>query len=80
VSPTAPSPDASGLYDALNAWRRDRSLSERVAPYLVFHNRVLAAIADARPRSPEELAEIAGVGPAKLERYGAEVLEVVAAG
>ena len=45
----------------------------------VFANRVLAAIAEARPRSAEELLAVPGVGPAKLERYGAEVLEVVAA-
>jgi DNA helicase-2/ATP-dependent DNA helicase PcrA len=72
-------PDGPGLYGALAAWRRDRSKRERVAPFLVFHNRVLAAIAEARPRSREELAGIAGVGPAKLERYGDDVLEVVAA-
>ena len=49
-------------------------------PYVVFHNRVLAAIAEARPRSREELGQVAGVGPAKLERYGEEVLTAVAAG
>ena len=66
------------LYGALAAWRRDRSRSEAVPPFHVFGNRVLAAIADARPRSRDELAEIAGVGPRKLERYADEVLEVVA--
>jgi len=40
---------------------------------------VLAAIADARPGSLGELSEVAGVGPAKLERYGEEVLEVLSA-
>jgi DNA helicase-2/ATP-dependent DNA helicase PcrA len=65
------------LYDALSAWRRTRAKSEEVPPYVVFHNTVLAAIADARPRSRDELAEISGVGPAKLERYGDDVLEVL---
>jgi superfamily II DNA helicase RecQ len=50
-----------------------------VPAFHVFHNRVLAAIASARPRSRAELAAISGVGPAKLERYGNDVLEVVAA-
>jgi DNA helicase-2/ATP-dependent DNA helicase PcrA len=40
----------------------------------VFANRVLEAIVDAAPRSLEELARVPGVGPAKLERYGDEVL------
>jgi DNA helicase-2/ATP-dependent DNA helicase PcrA len=38
---------------------------------------VLAAIADARPRSMQDLARVPGVGPAKLDRYGDEVLSVV---
>ncbi len=77
--PPPPGPAGSPLYEALTAWRRDRSRSEEVPPFHVFHNRVLAAIADARPRSREELAGIAGVGPTKLERYGDEVLDVIAA-
>ena len=67
------------LYDALAEWRLDRSRSEEVPAFHVFGNRVLAAIADARPRSREELAGISGVGPAKLERYGDEVLELISA-
>jgi DNA helicase-2/ATP-dependent DNA helicase PcrA len=68
------------LYEALSAWRRDRARVEAVPAYIVFHNRVLAAIADARPRSLVELSAVPGVGPQKLDRYGEEVLEVVAAG
>jgi DNA helicase II / ATP-dependent DNA helicase PcrA len=69
----------SVLYDALAAWRLRTARGEAVPAFHVFHNRVLAAIASARPRSRAELAEISGVGPAKLERYGNDVLEVVAA-
>ena len=43
-------------------------------PYVVFHDAVLHAIAAARPETLGELAQISGVGPAKLERYGDEVL------
>ena len=43
----------------------------------VFANRVLAAIAEARPRSHEDLLSVPGVGLAKIERYD-EVLAVVA--
>jgi DNA helicase-2/ATP-dependent DNA helicase PcrA len=80
--PAAAAPSAAAdpvLYDALAAWRRGRSKSEDVPAFHVFHNRVLAAIAYARPRSREELAGIAGVGPAKIERYADDVLGVVAA-
>jgi superfamily II DNA helicase RecQ len=67
------------MYAALASWRRRRASDEAVPAYHVFANRVLEAIAAAKPRSPEELLAVPGVGPAKLERYGAEVLEVVAA-
>jgi DNA helicase-2/ATP-dependent DNA helicase PcrA len=85
VLPPPPPPRATGVadpavYDALAAWRRRRASDEAVPAYHVFANRVLAAIAEARPRSPDELLAVPGVGPAKLARYGDEVLEVVAAG
>jgi superfamily II DNA helicase RecQ len=48
-----------------------------VPAYVVFHDSVLQAIAAARPGSLRDLARISGVGPAKLERYGAEVLALV---
>jgi DNA helicase-2/ATP-dependent DNA helicase PcrA len=67
------------LYGALSEWRKKRAKAEEIPAYIVFHNSVLAAIADAKPRSIGELSEVAGVGPAKLERYGDEVLGVVAA-
>ena len=46
-------------------------------PYVVFHDSVLHAIADAQPASLGELSQIAGVGPAKLERYGDAVLALL---
>jgi DNA helicase-2/ATP-dependent DNA helicase PcrA len=83
ASASAPAPlppEAQGLYAALAAWRRSRAADEDVPPFHVFHNSVLDRIARTRPRSREELAAVQGVGPAKLDRYGDDVLEVVAAG
>ncbi len=78
-TPDAAGPPAAGLYHALASWRRARAETEDVPPFKVFHNRVLDEIARTRPRSRDDLAAIPGIGPAKLERYGDEVLEVVAA-
>jgi DNA helicase-2/ATP-dependent DNA helicase PcrA len=66
-------PDAQRLRD----WRRDRAKADNVPPYVVFHDVVLQAIAAARPASLGELAQISGVGPAKLERYGSDVLALI---
>jgi ATP-dependent DNA helicase RecQ len=48
-----------------------------VPAYVVFHDRTLAAIADRNVRDWADLAGIPGVGPAKLERYANQVLEIV---
>ena len=61
-------------FDSLKAWRLARARAEEVPAYLVFHNATLEEIAARRPRSLAELAAVPGVGPAKLERYGEEVL------
>jgi ATP-dependent DNA helicase UvrD/PcrA len=66
-------------FDALKSWRLERAKADAVPAYVVFNNTTLAEIAERQPRSLGELALISGVGPAKLERYGEEVLRVLAA-
>ena len=61
-------------FEALKAWRLERARQDDVPAYVVFHNSTLEEIAGRRPRSLAELASVPGVGPAKLERYGEEVL------
>ena len=46
-------------------------------PYVVFDNKTLDAIAQTRPQTLRDLAALPGVGPVKLERYGADVLALV---
>ena len=65
--------------ERLRAWRLERSKVDGVPPYVVFHDSVLHQIAELRPASLGELSQIAGVGPAKLERYGSDVLAALAA-
>jgi ATP-dependent DNA helicase RecQ len=67
------------LFDRLRDWRRRRAQADGVPAYVVFHDRTLAEIAERRPRDWADLSAISGVGPAKLDRYADEVLEVVAA-
>jgi DNA helicase-2/ATP-dependent DNA helicase PcrA len=66
-------------FEPLRAWRRARAQSDSVPAFVVFSNRTLEAIASHRPGSLEELAQVPGVGEKKLDRYGEEVLEVIAA-
>jgi DNA helicase-2/ATP-dependent DNA helicase PcrA len=78
VEPVEPVDGA--LFEALRAWRLDVARSSAVAPFVVFHDRVLREIARLRPADERALRRIAGVGPAKIERYGAAVLAIVNSG
>jgi DNA helicase-2/ATP-dependent DNA helicase PcrA len=65
------------LFERLRAWRKARADQESVPAFVVFTDATLQLIAEQRPTSPAALLRINGVGPAKLERYGDGVLEVV---
>ncbi len=65
------------LLDALRAWRLAHARADDVPAYVVAHDATLAAIAEARPRTLAALRRVRGMGPAKLERYGEEILAVV---
>jgi DNA helicase-2/ATP-dependent DNA helicase PcrA len=67
------------LYDALVDWRRELARASAVPAYVIFDNKTLRAVSHARPRSSEALLALPGIGPTKLERYGAALLEVVGA-
>ncbi len=69
----------AALYQALRAWRLATAGAIGKPAYVVFNDRTLTEIAGARPSSPAELRGVSGVGEAKLERYGAEVLAIVRA-
>jgi DNA helicase II / ATP-dependent DNA helicase PcrA len=67
------------LAERLRAWRRERARTDEVPPYVVFNDRTLAALAERRPRSRGELLAVDGIGPAKLDRYGDDLLVLLAA-
>jgi DNA helicase-2/ATP-dependent DNA helicase PcrA len=75
----AEKPAATPEFEALRRWRAERAKADAVPAYVVFHDRTLHEIAAVRPQTREELSAIAGVGPAKLERYADDVLEALAA-
>src|SRR5437868_6385066 len=63
--------------ERLRRWRLEVSRRDGVPAYVVFHDSTLAALAAASPRTVADLAEVPGVGPTKLERYGADLFELL---
>ncbi|MDQ3954302.1 MAG: ATP-dependent DNA helicase UvrD2, partial [Actinomycetota bacterium] len=70
-----PEAAGDGLLEELKRWRRKRARSDGVPAYVVFHDATLDEVARRKPQSLDDLADIAGIGPTKLERYGTEVIE-----
>ncbi|MBA3348732.1 MAG: ATP-dependent DNA helicase RecQ [Actinobacteria bacterium] len=68
-----------GLFERLRSWRLERARTDEVPAYVVMHDATLRELAAAKPRSPHDLAAVKGFGPAKIERYAADVLAVISA-
>ena len=69
-----PKLEATPAVQALKEWRLARARAEEVPAYVVFNDRTLAELLRMQPRTISELAAVPGIGPAKLERYGPELL------
>jgi len=65
------------LLDRLRHWRGERAKALKVPAYVVFTDATLMAIAEQRPADVAALVSIGGIGAAKLDRFGAEVLSLV---
>jgi ATP-dependent DNA helicase RecQ len=68
------------LTQRLLSLRADWAREWGLPPEYILSHETLEALVRARPQSPRELASIKGIGPAKLERFGSALLEVIRAG
>lgn len=66
------------LFEALREWRRVQAREADVAAFVIFNDATLVAVAAARPRNRAELLRVSGVGPVKAQRFGDDLLRIVA--
>jgi superfamily II DNA helicase RecQ len=66
------------LADALRAFRQARARQDAVPAFVVFSDATLAALCEARPADAAALAGVPGFGPVKVERYGPDIVRIVA--
>jgi DNA helicase-2/ATP-dependent DNA helicase PcrA len=71
-------PGDDDLLADLRAWRAARARADAVPAYVVAHDAMLLAIVEDRPGSPAALRRVKGMGPTKLDRYGDEILAILA--
>jgi DNA helicase-2/ATP-dependent DNA helicase PcrA len=77
---SCPSDVDEELLAKLRSWRADRARELKVPAYVVFTDATLVAIAEQRPEDVAGLVSISGIGAAKLDRFGDDVLALVRGG
>jgi DNA helicase-2/ATP-dependent DNA helicase PcrA len=77
LTPVAGVPDVD-LVKKLKAWRLAESQRQGVPAYVVFNDRTIDELATMRPTTGEALLAVSGIGPAKLESYGEDLLDILA--
>lgn len=72
-------PQDEELFDRLRRWRADRAKKEGVPAYAIMTNKQLAEMTVLRPGSKAAMGRVRGFGPARIDRFGKEILEIVGA-
>jgi ATP-dependent DNA helicase RecQ len=67
------------LIEALRAWRSTRARTDGTPAYTLFSDRTLRELVGSRPSSRAALLETWGLGESRVDRFGDEILEVIAA-
>ena len=70
-------PEEFALFAKLREWRKEAAAKDAIPVYTIFTNEQLARIATNRITTKSGLLEIEGVGEAKINKYGDEVLGIV---
>jgi len=71
------SPEDEALFQALRAERLRLAKEQGVPPYVIFHDTTLREMTRRRPADAAALADIPGIGGAKISRYGKAFLAVI---
>jgi hypothetical protein len=78
VTPGLDGPADTDLVDRLKTWRLEQARSQGVPAYVVFTDKTLEAIAAIKPSTESALLDVPGIGPAKLDAYGDQLLDLLA--
>jgi superfamily II DNA helicase RecQ len=65
-----------GLFNLFRDWRSQRCKKDGVPPYVLMTNKQIADVVKQRPQSIAELMKIDGLGKAKAEKYGEDILSI----
>ena len=67
-----------GLFSQLRTWRIEQARRQNIAPFMVAHDAALQELARIKPVSVQKLLGVKGFGPMKVEKYGQELVALIA--
>jgi ATP-dependent DNA helicase RecQ len=67
----------TALQKAIWLWRRRSAEEQGQPPYMIMSNDLILRIAESRPQTLEELAQLPGMGAQRLEHYGPTLLDLI---
>lgn len=67
------------IYAVLRGWRNEHSGRDGLPPYMIAHNDSLMLMAKNNPQTLDELMQIKGFGEKRAQKYGDEILQIIAA-
>lgn len=67
-------PDQSRVFEILRMWRKEKAKELDVPAFVVFSDRTLRHMAQLRPKHKDDLLKVYGMGDAKAERFGSELI------
>ena len=69
--------DGQALFDRMSALRRRLSTAEDIPAFMVASNKALWALVEHRPRTKQEMLSVPGWGPAKVNKYGDDLITLI---
>ncbi len=66
----------SQFFEQFKLLRTQIASQEKVAPYIVFSDKILVELSDKLPQTKEEMLSISGIGELKYEKYGEKFLNL----
>jgi superfamily II DNA helicase RecQ len=75
--PAASDPRITERYAALHSWRKQRAIRRGVESDVIISKQILWNLAERAPRSVDDLHNIDGIGPWRLQTYGQEIIDVL---
>lgn len=78
VKATKALPENDDLFEELRKLRREFAEKQGVPPFVIFSDKTLHEMSAVMPATASEMLDVKGVGESKMDKYGAEFLEVIA--